>query len=489
MNNIEQDKVLPESWIFCNLGDLIDPSKEKVHPKDIKKTRYIGLEHIEKDQGVINGYSYSDTVKSTKSVFKKGDLLYGKLRPYLNKVWIAEFDGICSTDILVYPIIKCLSSKYLYYRLLSSDFVRFSNNQVSGVQHPRVNVKKISGFIIELAPFPEQKRIVAKIEELFTKLDAGVDALKKAKILLKRYRQSVLKSAMEGKLTAKWREDNKDKIEPASELLKRILAERRAKWEKDQLAAFKAKGKKPKDDSWEKKYKEPEQPDTRDLPELPEGWVWTNIESISFVNPKTNVSKFNDRLKVSFVPMKAMETETGMVDVTQAKNLGQVRRGYTSFLNKDLLFAKITPCMENGKLAVVDNLKNGIGYGSTEFHVIRSMDSINPEFIFYFLVREHYRRDARQNMTGTAGQLRVPTDYIRFSIIPLPPESEQTEIILEIDKILSNIDYLNNQIDNYITLSNLMKKSILKKAFSGKLVNQDPKDGTAKGLLEKIRGK
>ncbi len=135
---------------------------------------------------------------------------------------------------------------------------------------------------IPLAPRNEQKRIVAKIEQLFSDLDAGVAALERAKANLKRYRAAVLKAAVEGKLTEQWRADNPP-AEPAAELLKRILAERRAKWEQQQLAAYKAKGKKPPK-NWRNKYKEPAEADTDTLPALPKGWCWATVDQFSFVD-------------------------------------------------------------------------------------------------------------------------------------------------------------------------------------------------------------
>ena len=130
-------------------------------------------------------------------------------------------------------------------------------------------------------PLHEQHRIVAKIEELFSDLDAGVAALKRAKANLKRYRAAVLKAAVEGKLTEEWRAKNPPK-EPAAKLLERILKERRKKWEEDQLAAYEANGKQPPK-NWRDKYQEPAGPDTANLPALPEGWCWAAVEQLGDV--------------------------------------------------------------------------------------------------------------------------------------------------------------------------------------------------------------
>jgi type I restriction enzyme S subunit len=193
------------------LGDLADFSKEKAAPKNISDDMlYIGLEHIEKETGELLGSGNAAEVRSTKARFRKGELLYGKLRPYLNKVLVAKADGICSTDILVMEPRAGVAAEFLKYRMLSEDFVRYANGNVNGVQHPRVNQKTVSLFDVELPPLAEQRRIVEKIEELFTRLDTGVESLEKTKVLLKKYRQSVLKAAVTGELSREWREEHGD---------------------------------------------------------------------------------------------------------------------------------------------------------------------------------------------------------------------------------------------------------------------------------------
>lgn len=172
--------------------------------------------------------------------------------------------------------------------------------------------------------------------------------------------------------------------------------------------------------------------DTSHLPELPRGWVWTRLGETSEISPKLSLERLRDDLDVSFLPMRSVEELTGRIDLSMERKLADVRKGYTSFVDGDLLFAKITPCMENGKVAIVRSLRNGIGFGSTEFHVIRLAEFLPREFFFYFLLREELRKDAQRNMTGSAGQLRVPTNYMHQLPIPLPPLTEQQRIVTKI---------------------------------------------------------
>jgi len=191
---------LPEGWEWVKLGEIISPSKARFEPLQNDNVKYIGLEHIEKRAGIILSYADSNTVRSTKSVFKKGNLLYGKLRPYLNKIAIAEFDGVCSTDILVFENQEKLSNKFLKYRLLCEDYVNYAQKNMKGVQHPRINFKSISEFEISLPQHTMQTQIVEEIEKRFSEADnlekAIDDSLTKAETL----RQSILKKAFEGRL-------------------------------------------------------------------------------------------------------------------------------------------------------------------------------------------------------------------------------------------------------------------------------------------------
>lgn len=130
----------------------------------------------------------------------------------------------------------------------------------------------------------------------------------------------------------------------------------------------------------------------------------------------------------SFVPMEAVDDILGVIASPVERLIGEVGQGYTYFANDDVLFAKITPCMENGKCAIARNLVNGIGFGSTEFHVARAHEDVIPEWIYYFLRQEKVRREAMRHMTGSAGQQRVPAAFLREVQIPLPPLAEQQRI-------------------------------------------------------------
>ena len=173
---------------------------------------------------------------------------------------------------------------------------------------------------------------------------------------------------------------------------------------------------------------------------LPVGWVWAKVEQVCLVNPRTFATPLSDNCEVSFVPMAAIEAETGVIDLSQIKLLGDVKKGYTKFSDGDVLFAKITPCMENGKIAIANGLKNGSACGTTELHVLRPFLGLSREYLRFFLLRTDFRKQAQRNMAGTAGQLRVPAWFIEQAHIPLPPLPEQRRIVAEIEKQFTRLD-------------------------------------------------
>jgi type I restriction enzyme S subunit len=174
--------------------------------------------------------------------------------------------------------------------------------------------------------------------------------------------------------------------------------------------------------------------------DLPQGWIWTTLGTIAKVNPGIDTSTVQDTILVSFVPMAAVEAGTGKMNAAVQRQLKDVRHGYTAFQERDVLFAKITPCMENGKSVVAHSLSSGIGFGSTEFHVLRILAKMNPYLIYYYISQYSFRKDARSHMAGTAGQLRVPTSYLAEVPFPLAPSSEQERIVAAIEQQLSRVD-------------------------------------------------
>ncbi len=204
---------------------------------------------------------------------------------------------------------------------------------------------------------------------------------------------------------------------------------------------------------------------------LPVNWVKIRLEDIAEINPKTlNRTTSLHESKVSFVPMRCVQEENGFMDLSLQKFYNEVKKGYTPFIDGDILFAKITPCMENGKIAIAENLLNGVGFGSTEFHVIRLINEhLHKKYFYYYFLQRSFREMARRNMKGTAGQLRVPMQFLKDVQIPLPPSNEQRRISSKLDELFTNLDAGVEYLKRIQILLNQYRQSVLKYAFEGKL--------------------
>jgi type I restriction enzyme S subunit len=224
--------------------------------------------------------------------------------------------------------------------------------------------------------------------------------------------------------------------------------------------------------------------------ELPVGWAWTALAEVASVNPRVDVTALADTVPVTFIPMQAMGAGTGRVDVTNERLLSTVKRGYTAFQNGDVLFAKITPCMENGKAAVARSLVSGIGFGSTEFHVLRPGADVDAEYLYYFVSQESFRHSARERMTGTAGQLRVPASYMAQVRLPLAPLAEQHRIVATIEQQFTRLDAGVAALRRVRAALKRYRAAVLKAAVEGKLTEawraEHPNVEPAAALLARI---
>ncbi|GFM33720.1 restriction endonuclease subunit S [Desulfovibrio subterraneus] len=226
-----------------------------------------------------------------------------------------------------------------------------------------------------------------------------------------------------------------------------------------------------------------------DTSNIPNGWAWASIEQVSQLNPK-HPKAIEDNTEISFVPMASISDITGEIVASEIRTLGSVRKGYTHFCDGDVLFAKITPCMENGKSAVASGMRNGMACGSTEFFVFRP-EGIVPEFLHRFLRQHSFRKEAEYQMTGAVGQQRVPRSYLESYKLPLPPLNEQRRIADKIDALQAKSRRTREALETVKPLLEKFRQSVLAAAFRGDLTaewrKQNPNMEPASRLLERIR--
>lgn len=490
MSNI--DKNLPQGWASAKLKEISLLRNEKIEPNRLKKKPYISLEHIESESNHLINHGYSEDVKSLKSVFYAGDVLYGKLRPYLNKVSQPNFDGICSTDILIFGPSTAIENRFLLKLLSQRSTVDYANSHAKGINLPRISPTDLGELMINLPPLNEQKRIATRIEELQARSRHARVALEAMPELLDQLRQSLLAAAFRGDLTKDWREKHSN-IEPATELLKRIRAERRKYWEEAEREKLKIKGM--TGDKFDeelakrrKKYKEPAPVDTSDFPKLPGGWCVTSIDAVAFV---TKLAGFEYTKYVTYDP-------DGDLSVIKAENAGKYGFKRTEFSkvrsetidhltrsnlrSGDLLMVFVGSV---GQVAMVpDDQKYFLGPNSGMIRI--KSRYVIPAFVEFFL-RSPIGFSFTMSFAKAVTQPSLSMGAIRLIPLFIPPLEEQKIIVEKLKMYIDIIKESEEKMALFFKSLRTLDQSILSKAFCGELVPQDPNDEPASILLERIR--
>ena len=202
---------------------------------------------------------------------------------------------------------------------------------------------------------------------------------------------------------------------------------------------------------------------------LPSGWRWVKLGEVCEINPRRPLLDVSPSEETTFVPMSAVDGESGMISMSETRPFEKVKTGYTYFEENDVLFAKITPCMENGKAAVARGLLNGFGFGSTEFHVLRPSCLVLSEWIWLFVRREDFRKSAEAMFRGGVGQQRVPAEFLKETPIPLPPLEEQRRIVAQLEEVEEKVKSLKEGQAHVEAELQRLEQSILNAAFRGEL--------------------
>ena len=346
----------------------------------------------------------------------------------IGKCGFLDVEG--ATNQQINSAIPYFNALYQYFYMNTEFFTNQLRNSASATTIAIVNKTKMESCYYPLAPLAEQQRIVDRIESLFAKLD---EAKEKAQAVVDSFetrKAAILHKAFTGELTAKWREEHGVGME-----------------------------------SWEQ----------------------CSISDVCTVNPKKADTKdLPDELEVSFFPMSALSEIYGEITDPQTRLLKEVRSGFTNFSEGDVVFAKITPCMENGKSAVVGKLVNDIGYGTTEFFVLRCSDRLYNRFLYHLVRDKLFRDKAKAVMAGAVGQQRVPKRYLETYKLNLPKFNEQREIVRILDGSFAKEQQSQEAAEVVLDQIDLMKKSILARAFRGELGTNDPSEESAVELLRQV---
>ena len=200
---------------------------------------------------------------------------------------------------------------------------------------------------------------------------------------------------------------------------------------------------------------------------LPKGWIWAKIGEICGINLRKQKGLIRaEEKKTTFIPMASVDGATGKAIAPMERPYEEVKKGYTFFAEGDVLFAKITPCMQNGKHFIATGLIDGIGFGSTEFHVLRVGESAMPEWLHYYIRQSHILKDATRYFTGTVGQQRIPDSFLKNLEIPLPPLAEQERIAGLLARQMTAVEKARKAAEEKLAAARLLPSALLRGAFA-----------------------
>lgn len=491
-------RALPEGWCAVALAECVSPvpsTDPGAHPD--KLFSYCDIGSIDNETGKVVAPKRLlgvDAPSRARQAIRAGDVLFSTVRPGLRAIaQVPDLESpVGSTGFCVLRPAEGIDGTFLFQLVRSDQFVRAVLPLQRGVSYPAVRDVDVLSQSIPLPPAAEQTRIVAKLEELLSDLDAGVSELKAAQRKLAQYRQSLLKAAVEGALTASWREAQQagqPPTETGEQLLERILRERRARWEARQLAKFTEQGKAPPKD-WQKKYPEPVQPDITDLPTLPEGWVWASLDMLGEIaSGVAKGSKRDDKTPVREVPyLRVANVQRGHLDLTEVKTILATERDIEELKLRggDVLFNEGGDRDKLGRGWVWrDEVKECIHQN----HVFRMrpwLSDLKSELISHHgnTFGKQWFQDAGKQTTNLAS---INMTMLRAFPVPVAPAGEQAQILEQLNEQLGSLDQQEQSVLLALKQSTAQRQNLLRAAFSGQLVPQDPDDEPASVLLERIR--
>ncbi|NPV50244.1 MAG: hypothetical protein HPY60_03485 [Candidatus Methanofastidiosum sp.] len=438
---------LPKGWVWTSLENCIDILDSQRKPINAEEREERIQNKNESDLypyygatgqvGWIEGYIFDEEL-----ILLGEDgapfLDFSKDKSYLikGKTWVNNHAHVLRA------VGNVANNRYICHYLNICDY----RNYITGTTRYKLNQSQMRKIHIPLSPLAEQQRIVNKIEELFTNLDKGVESLKEVKSKLKVYRQAILKYAMEGKLTEKWREENKDKTEPVITLINKINI------------------------------------DAEVSKVLPESWSELRVKDIGEIVTGTTPSKsINEYYGHDCSFFKPKDLNKGYYVKTSEDGLSFKGMEKSRVLPiKSILVTCIGATIGKTGFTRVEGASN------QQINAIIPFKNVIPEFVYFYSISPQFQKNIIVNSSSTTLPI---LNKSKFEILELfvPPLEEQKVIVERIEKLFSLADYIEETVDSKLEESKILRQSILKKAFEGKLVPQDPNDEPAEILLQKIK--
>ena len=419
----EQPYKVPGNWCWVRLGSVIEASKEKADVFE-EGTKYVGLENIEKDTGVIS-CQMAESIKSTKTIFHEGDILYGKLRPYLNKHGVVDVDGVCSTDILAFSTKDASLNRYVDFYLHLPNFIESMVANSKGINLPRVSEKVVLNYPIPLAPLSEQQRLVDIISSLFADLDEAKEKLTSVVEGFALRKAAILHRAFTGELTAKWREENG--VNENAEEVK----------------------------------------------------ISSICYSLKYGTAKKSVPEGN------VVVLRMGNLQNGEIDWTNLvySNDEEDNEKYKLFPG-DVLFNRTNSAEWVGKTSIYRGEYPAI-YAGYLIKLDYDHDRIIGDFLNYVLNSPKSNEYCRQVKSDGVNQSNINAKKIGAFTFNLPSIDEQREIVRILDDLFEQEQQAQSAVETVLADIDTLKKSILARAFRGELGTGDPEDERAEELVKR----
>lgn len=494
------------SFVDVQLGDLAEVIRGITFPTTAKRKQAAdGLVACLRTTNVQETVEWDDLlyvpeahVKNQEQYVREGDILVSMsnsldLVGKCALVGRPERAAAFGAFIAVVRVRDGVQPNYLFHAMRSPAFRAYVRDVASTTTNiSNINSSKLLAAPVRIYGKRTSKAIASKIDELFSRIDEGERALEQVSTLVERYRQSVLKAAVTGELTRDWRAARKARGEPVESgesLLARILTARRQAWEQAELAKMKAKGIKPANENWKKKYKEPAPPDTSHLPELPEGWVWASLPLLCGIDSTNGISVkgSNTPPGVPALRLDAMGLSRFDYSARRYIPIDQKKAQRLLIRSGDFFVSRA-----NGSLALVGRAvlaqepPDRVVFPDTMIRY-RMIDTPDCRAWLASIWGSRFVRDQiERKAKTTAGIYKISQEDISEIVIPVPPVGEQEVALSLIDECLSQVSGMVTSLRSSEKASLALKQAILKQAFSGQLLPQDPTDEPAPALLERI---
>lgn len=447
MSTTPTDSRLPDGWALVTLGEIVRPSSERIDPWEEQEAPYLSLEHVESHTNRIVGRGTGADVRSLKSVFRANDVLYGKLRPYLNKVAVPDFDGICSTDFIVFRPNGYLDPYFLAYFLTRREVYEYANHHASGTQLPRIGLEELGTLQVPLPPRAEQERIAAELRQVFAEIDGISKRIARAADAVSRLQDAIVSFGAAGMLTAEWRDKNEGCVSAAT-LLNEVAASR----EVDAPAKHSPEG-------------------------LPDGWSKVLLGFLAEPTDRgqpfvTSGSRGWAHLVGDvgehFIRSENINTDRLRLDDSVRVNLPEgVESERTRVRGGDLL---LTITGNNvGRAAVVPD-DCPAAHVSQHVAIVRIDSRFDADYIWLWLrSSQHGQKQLREvQYGGTKPGLNL--EQVRSIVVDLPPREEQEEIVARVRELTHEAEAIATRVRRAEAMTMALRQSVLTKAFSGKLL-------------------